>query len=153
MRKGVLLDGVCVSSGDTAAGVNVVAEGVVGQRLEGLRFTKIGVATGHNIPLDQLSRWTTSGPLDKKGRILEDPRPFNESIGRNQCNLSLIMAMPCSIWISPTRCLPLLSNHRSSLLCATELSSRSVVALGKRLPESMRPLALVSSRKLEVVMV
>jgi hypothetical protein len=31
------------------------------------------------------------------------------------------MAMPCSIWIPPTRCLPLLSNHRSSLLCAKEV--------------------------------
>jgi hypothetical protein len=35
----------------------------------------------HNIPLDQLFRWTTPGPLDKKGRILEHPGRSTNQLG------------------------------------------------------------------------
>ena len=48
MRESVLLDQVYVPSGDTAAGIDVVAEVSACHRLEGLRFAKISVATSHN---------------------------------------------------------------------------------------------------------
>ena len=47
MREGVLLDDIYVTSRDTAAGIDVIAEVRACHRLKGLRFTEIGVATGH----------------------------------------------------------------------------------------------------------
>ena len=47
MRESILLDNVYVSRRDTAAGINVITEVGACHRLEGLRFTEIGVATGH----------------------------------------------------------------------------------------------------------
>jgi hypothetical protein len=48
MGEGVLLDDVDVTSGDSATGVDIVAEVDASHGLEGLRFTEIGVTTGNN---------------------------------------------------------------------------------------------------------
>jgi len=48
LREGVLLDDVYVSRGDSVTGVNIVTEVGVPNRLESLRLTEIGVATGYN---------------------------------------------------------------------------------------------------------
>ena len=47
MRKGVLFDDINVSGGNSATGIDVVAEVGACHRLKSLRLAEIGVATGH----------------------------------------------------------------------------------------------------------
>ena len=47
MGEGVLLDDVYVSGGDSAAGIDIIAEVGACDRLERLRFAEIGVTTGY----------------------------------------------------------------------------------------------------------
>ena len=46
LREGVLLDDVYISGGNSATGIDIIAEVRGCYRLERLRFTQIGVATG-----------------------------------------------------------------------------------------------------------
>ena len=46
--KSVLLDDVYVPGGNSATSIDIIAEVGARHRLEGLRLTEIGVATGHN---------------------------------------------------------------------------------------------------------
>ena len=48
MREGVLLNGARVHSGNSATGVDIVAEVRACDGLDGLRLAQIGVAIGHN---------------------------------------------------------------------------------------------------------
>ena len=47
VRESVLLDQVYVSCGDCATGIDIIAEVAACDRLQGLCFAQIGVATGH----------------------------------------------------------------------------------------------------------
>src|SRR5436190_23545545 len=48
MREGVLLNDIYVSGGNSATGIDIVAEVSACHRLQSLRLTEIGVATGHH---------------------------------------------------------------------------------------------------------
>src|SRR5207247_10594724 len=48
MREGVLLDDVDVPSGDSAAGIDIIAEVGACDRLKGLCLAQVGVTAGHD---------------------------------------------------------------------------------------------------------